>query len=53
MKFRVYFNGEFDMNENGEVYTPFTETLRFDEALVLAAEHERATGYIATIERVD
>lgn len=49
MKFVVYFNGEYDEDENGIVHTVSSEFEDFDDACEAADRYERDTYMPATI----
>lgn len=52
MTYRVIFNGEYDLDENGNVYTVFRDFDNYEEACEYADEWERATHNIATVTRI-
>lgn len=50
MKYIVWYNGEEDMDECGNVIVAHRIFEDYDEARKSAESHEHDTGYIATIE---
>lgn len=51
--YRVIFNGEYDLDENGNVYTVYRDCETYDEACEYADAWERDTHNIATVTRID
>ena len=49
-KYIVWLNGEYDLDENGNVVVSHVIVNDYTKAREYAADHERITRYIATIE---
>lgn len=49
MLYIVYYNGEYDIDEQGNIYTTYRLFNKADDAYNAAQDYERETGYIATI----
>ena len=49
MKFVVYYNGEYDIDENGNVFTAFSEFEDFEDACNAADQWELDTYNEATV----
>jgi len=45
----VYYNGEYDLDDFGNVFTCYGKFNDYDDALKSAADYERATGIATTI----
>ena len=49
-KYIVWFNGEYDIDENGYVFVSHVIVDSYELACEFARDYERATYHIATVE---
>ena len=47
--YTVFYTGEYDLDEDGDVYTVYRDFDNYKDAMDAANDWERSTGYIATI----
>lgn len=49
-KYIVWFNGEYDIDNNGNVFVSHIVVDSYEKACEYARDHERVTRYTATVE---
>ena len=52
MAYVVYYTGEYDMDDFGNVFTAYNVFDDYDRACYEANYHTNTTGYIATVEEI-
>ena len=50
MGYVVYYNGKYDMDSDGNVFTAYAVFDNYADACASARDYENETGYITTIQ---